>query len=117
MADLFDYTDTKKLAEAGMLAAVEHADHVEAGWSERALEHVRHFAAFRFEFLGEDVRLWAYEQGLPHPPVECAWGAIMVRAARENIIARNGYGTTRIPPQHSKPAVRWQSLIFQEQAA
>lgn len=116
MTDLFDFA--RQLADAGMQTAVEHADAVDAGWSDRALEHVRAFATFRERFLGEDVRTWAHEQGLPKPPKACAWGAVMVRAARDGLIARGGYGTTRIPPQHAKPAVLWLSCTFgKEQAA
>jgi hypothetical protein len=77
------------------------------------LAHVRLFAGIRHEFLGEDVRTWAHEQGLPLPPMACAWGAVMLRAARERIVVRAGYRTTRIPPQHAKPAVLWQSLIWE----
>ncbi len=118
MADLFDRLRTPRdLADAGMQTAVEHADDIEPGWSERAVEHVREFAHIRHEFLGEDVRVWAHKQGLPYPPKACAWGAVMVRASKDRIIARAGYRTTRIPPQHAKPAVLWESLLIERAAA
>lgn len=108
---------SRQLAADGMERALDHADEATPGWSDQAVERVRQFAHIRSEFLGEDVRVWAHAQGLPLPPVACAWGAVMVRAAREGIIERDGYATTRIPPQHSKPAVRWHSLVSDRLAA
>lgn len=114
--DMFS-SSSRSLADQGITRAVEHADREVDGWSDRALMHLRLFAEIRPSFLGEDVRAWAYDQGLPRPPKECAWGAVMLRGARENIIARDGYGTTKIPPQHAKPAVQWRSLVQLREAA
>lgn len=113
MNDLFGFPTSVQLAEQGMATATEHADTVAPGWSERAFDLVCQFACIRHEFLGEDVRRWAHEtQDLDLPPKACAWGAVMVRAARERIIVKAGYRMTRIPPQHAKPAVLWSSLVI-----
>lgn len=108
---------SQALATAGMELAAANADAQAPGRSERALTHVISFAMQTHEFLGEDVRSWAHrDMGLDHPPKACAWGAVMTRAAREGIIEHAGYAKTRIPPQHSKPAVKWRSLVLREAA-
>lgn len=117
MDDLFERVSSQGLADIGMASAVAHADAKQPNWSDDAVSEVRFYATFNREFLGEEVRQWAHErQGLSKPPKACAWGAVMVRAARDGLIERAGYRTTSIPPQHAKPAVLWRSLIYREVA-
>ena len=109
--------NAQDLADLGMTRALDHANDKAPGWSDRAFGFVYAFALQTHEFLGEDVRIWAHNQmGLDLPPKACAWGAVMMRASRESIIENAGYAKTRIPPQHSKPAVRWRSLVVREAA-
>lgn len=79
--------------DAAMASAVEHADNATPGWSDAALEYVKHFARAHKEFLAEDVRVLAPLLGLPEPPDNRAWGAVIRRARKEGIITPAGYGT------------------------
>lgn len=117
MADLFA-TESKAqdLAREGMAAAMAHADRVNLHWSARASELLRAFAQMHPEFMAEDARLWAEEQGLPPAPSARAWGAIAVRARRENLIVAAGYRRTQNRTAHGTPATLWQSLIYRKAA-
>lgn len=124
MADFFDFMDApvapkptaQDLAIDGMTRAIEHADAVEEGWGDRAYAMLVDFALGRFEFMTEDVRVWAHAQGLPVPPDGRAWGAVTVRAVRDKIIVRDRYQKTRIPPAHSTPRPVWRSQLYAEAA-
>lgn len=119
--DLFDFVapagEAQRLADEGMQRAVDHADAVEEGWSERAYQLLERFAQTNFEFMTEDCRQWAHEQeGLPKPPDPRAWGAVTVRGIQSRLIIRVGYRKTRIPPAHSTPRPIWRSTVYSEAA-
>lgn len=124
MADFFEIMGAppvqkptaQDLANDGMARAVEHADAVEGDWSERAYQMLLDYALNHFEFMTENVRVWAHERGLPTPPDGRAWGAITVRAVRDKIIIRDRYQFTRIPPAHSTPRPVWRSQLYAEAA-
>jgi hypothetical protein len=103
-------------AANGIDRAVAHADRVEAKWSQRAFELLEGYALFNFEFMTEDVRVWATEQGLPTPPDGRAWGAVTLRAVRDKIIVRDRFQRTRVPPAHSTFRPVWRSQLYQEAA-
>lgn len=124
-ADLFNFMDApisprptaQELADDGMNRAVDHADALEGGWSERAYSMLLDYAAQHFEFMTEDVRVWAHEQSLPMPPDGRAWGAVTLRAAKAKMIVVDRYRKTRIPPAHATPRPVWRSQIFVQEAA
>jgi len=60
------------------------------------------------EFLGEDVRNFAHEQGLQLPPDNRAWGGVMIRAARAGLIKKNGYRVCKNRKAHNSPMTIWQ---------
>lgn len=122
MVDLFDFADSRgptaqELADDGMARAVDHADAVEEGWSERAYKLLCRYATEHSEFMTEDVRVWAHQIGLPKPPDGRAWGAVTLRAVKASIIYCHHYRKTRIPPAHATPRPVWRSLYFEELAA
>lgn len=122
MRDLLDLMgvagpSTQDMADAGMQQAVDHADAVEPGWSEQAYAMFLEYAADHFEFMTEDVRVWAHENGLPQPPDGRAWGAVTHRAIRAKLVVCDRYRKTRIPPAHATPRPVWRSQIFSQQAA
>lgn len=117
MADLFaSEPSARDLAKQGINAAIEHADHAEDGWSERAYSLFIDFAARHAEFMTEDVRRWATDEGLNGAPSARAWGAVALRACREGIIAKAGYRRTQNPSAHGTPATLWRSAIYQAAA-
>lgn len=115
--DLFVPT-AQELADQGMARAVEHADAVEDGWSERAYAYLLYFARTNYEFMAEEVRTAAHQEGLPLPPDGRAWGAVIVRGTADKIITSSGtYRKTRIPPAHSTPRTVWRSNVYGQREA
>ena len=103
---------TRQMAEEGMNQAVEHADEVSPGWSNAAFERFKEYARSHREFMTEDARVWAHEQGLELPPTARAWGSVTVRAKKEGLIAVLRYENTKVPPAHAAPRPVWGSLIY-----
>ena len=101
------------LAMQGMNQAAEHADAEIPGWTHQAFDMLKLFAARHFEFMGEDVRKWAHDEGFPQPPDRRAWGHVIQRGVRDGV----GYRKTRIPPAHATPRAIWRSRIWHEEAA
>lgn len=78
--------------DAGMQSSAEHAEDVQPGWGEWAMDKAREaIEDFWFPvFTMESVRLHAYGLGLDSPPEERAWGSVTVRLIREGIIEKTG---------------------------
>ncbi|WP_066807163.1 hypothetical protein [Sphingomonas asaccharolytica] len=118
--DLFSYSAASgpaaEAAGIGIKQAVDHADRVDPGWSDRAFEMLEGYALTHFEFMTEEVRVWATEAGLPPPPDGRAWGAVTLRAAKAKLIVVSRYQNTRVPPAHAAPRAVWRSQIYQEAA-
>lgn len=116
MTDLFSYEappkTTQQLADEGMRVAGEHADAVEPDWQARAYACFERYARSHAEFMTEDVRTWAHEEGLPVPPDGRAWGAVTNRAARLKMVEVARYEKTKIPPAHATPRPVWRSLVY-----
>jgi len=103
------YPDAEVLRDLGIERSVEHADQVMDGWSDWALEAVRQYAGGHPDpFLTEDVRDWAAKRGLPKPPDDRAWGAVMQRAKRAGYIDNVGYGSAR--SSNLSPKILWVSI-------
>lgn len=120
MTNLFNFMDApvapkvtaQQLAEEGMSRAVDHADEIEPGWSQRAYGMLESYALNHFEFMTEEVRVWAHGEGLPTPPDGRAWGAVTLRAVKAGVIAWERYQKTRSPPAHATPRAVWKSQTF-----
>jgi hypothetical protein len=109
MNDLFTPPATaQQLAEKGIKESHDHAEQHAAGWSTRALTCVSRYVGQTFEpFLTEDVKAWAYENGLDKPPVDGAWGHVMRTAAKHKFIHRCGRREAKSPGSHGKPMALW----------
>lgn len=106
MADLFPPTG-RELAEKGIRESHEHAERVSEEWTRRAVAKVEEYASLNGEFMTEDVRPWAYENGLDEAPVEGSWGQVMRSAAARGIIHRAGSREAKSPGQHGKKMAVW----------
>lgn len=97
------------LRDAGMETAVRHADAVVDGWSERAYQFLLDFigANPRRRFMAEDVRADAEAAGLPLPPDNRAWGAVIAKAAKRKLIRRIGFGPQTSITCHCSPKSIW----------
>jgi len=107
-ADLFDAEGEARL---GAAKALQHADDVKTGWADAAFNVLRAFAFERPYFLVEDVRKFATLRGLPPPPDNRAWGAVVTRAASAGFIRPDGHSKTRFGPGHARPVTRWRSCL------
>lgn len=86
-----------------------NADHI--GWSEDAEAAVRAYAAEHRgrRFLAEDVRAWAEARKLVAPPVNGrAWGGVIQRCARLNVIRRAGYAPAK--SSNLSPKCEWEAV-------
>jgi len=99
----------RELADAGMATAAAHADAVTGGqWSELAWDFLLAFTKTHSTFMAEDVRSAAALTGaVPAPPDQRAWGAIIQKAARANLIERIGYAPMKSPNCHANPKSVW----------
>lgn len=106
MTELFQPTG-RELAEKGITESHDHAEQVDEGWTLRAIALVADYAKLHAEFMAEDVKPWAYQSGLPEPPVDGAWGSVMRGAAARGIIHRAGKRESKSPGQHGKMMTLW----------
>lgn len=109
---LFDQAGTD-LRDAGMKKAIEHADQVNEGWSDKAFNllksYVNEFGP-GWKFLGEQVRYYAEAKKLEEPPSLRAWGSVMVRAAKSGLIKKVGYGQVTNPKAHRANSSQWEVI-------
>ena len=98
-----------ELRDEGMAAAVAHANQESPNWIDVAFAYLRGYALIHKEFMAEEVR--AASHGLvPEPPSKRAWGAVFMRAAKENILKRKGFRNVTNPKAHSTPATLWEVI-------
>lgn len=97
------------LRDAGMSAAIQHADAVSEGWSDRAYSVLVDFVGANPSraFMAEDVRASAEKEGLPLPPDNRAWGGVVARDARAKVIRRMGYGAQKSVTCHCSLKSTW----------
>lgn len=88
-----------------MTRAVDHADRVELGWSERALGALQLYCLKHEEFTAEDARAALHEGGLSYPPDGRAWGAVFKKAASLGWICKVGYAPRRCG--NMTPTIIW----------
>ena len=102
-----DFT-ASQLRDQGIKRAVEKANKTDPGWSEQAYDLFKQFLDVRYQtFMIEDFRQYAIPMGLPKPPNDRAFGFIPIRAVKEGLIYRVGYGKTTGKSAHKTPAAIW----------
>lgn len=95
------FSSGSELRDAGIKVAVDHANDVNEGWSEKAHHHlVMYLKQNPGQFQAEDARVYAEGQGLPDPPVKQAWGGVIRNAAKEGLITPVGYAPVKNPKAH-----------------
>jgi hypothetical protein len=101
--------DGERLKQEGINAAINHADFKIDGWQEKAWELFLRFPIYQ-KFMVEDLRSFSYKRGLPNPPSERAWGAIIIRAKKDRIVKHCGYASVKNPSAHRTPASVWMKV-------
>jgi hypothetical protein len=103
--DIFEAIQAR---DEGMKKAVDHADDVKPGWSQKAYELLLKFLSEQHgPFMAEDVRSFAAMVDFPLPPSGRAWGAVIVRASKNGLIKRSGYAPVKNVRAHMTPATLW----------
>lgn len=101
-------------AKRGAIAAqacADAADRRDPHWSKMAYGAFVAYARIHAgqQFTTEDVRL-AAAKSVPPPPDGRAWGAIAMRAKREEIV--KAVGTRCVASSNNSPKTLWQSIIL-----
>jgi hypothetical protein len=98
----------RQLAEQGAQRAADHADRVCVTWTEEAAGWVQRVAGRGVPFICEEVRSEAERNGMPTPPDSRAWGAILIKAARDGVVRKTGiYRPGSNPISHYRPQAEW----------
>jgi hypothetical protein len=100
-----------QLRDAGMQLALFNAEDKVPGWAASAMAFLEQFIKRypQLKFQTEDVRRWAYLNGLKNPPNERAWGSVISSAKKDGLIQFVGYENVSNPRAHSTPASVWRS--------
>lgn len=104
-----DFETARRLRDAGMQRAIEHADAVCEQWSDRAYSIAEAYARLHSEFTGEQLRSYASAVGLELPPDGRAWGGVLNRLARTGLIRKGGYRNSTNPMAHCRPVTVWRT--------
>lgn len=108
--DLFSDENLSRMKrDLGIAQAVEHAERVHDGWLDEAYEHLLDYIAVHdTPFMGEDIRAFATQRGLPAPPHLRAWGGVLTRAAKSGAIRKIGFSNVKDPNGHRGAATLWE---------
>lgn len=103
-------TRARRLRDAGMQTAVDHADAVAHEWSESAYAKLRAYIApldHGAAFTCEQVRDYAERSGLSSPPDNRAWGHVMRRGLVAGLYRKRGYVEATDPRVHCNVVTQW----------
>jgi hypothetical protein len=101
------------LRDGGIQLSLFNAEIKIPDWKDRAIQALKNFINenphMHPAFQTEDVRAWAYKNGLPEPPNHRAWGAVITSAKRKGLIRFIGYANVDNPKAHCTPASVWKT--------
>lgn len=107
MTDQLNISFAIQARDKGIKRAVDHADRVNASWSEKVYNLLKDFVKrYSGPFQFEDFRL-SIAGLIPEPPHKRAFGAIAAKAAREGLIRRVGYAPVKSVNCHRANASVW----------
>lgn len=107
----FDSERGKVLRDEGIDQAVSHAEQEIPGWADIAYNFLLTFISkHNGTFMAEEVRVQAELNDVPVPPSLRAWGSVIARAAKNELIKRVGYRQVRNVKAHCTPATLWIAL-------
>lgn len=102
----------QKLRDAGIMQAITHAEEQHNGWCDMAYNFLYWWLGTippGTSFMLEEVRMKAEDINVvPPPPSKRAWGAIILKARKNNLVSRCGYGQVINPSAHRANATIWQ---------
>ena len=104
-----DLFNGRELRDIGISKAIDSANASTENWSGLAYMFLLKFIRSTSEFMTEEVRA-ASEGIIPQPPSSRAWGGIIVRAAKSNMIKRKGFRNVKNAKAHCTPATLWEVI-------
>lgn len=108
----FDFTGSQ-LRDVGIELATDHAESKSSGWKERTWLLFKDFLKGKNEpFMLEEFRSWLAVEKPDYdwPPVNMAFGFLPLKAAKEKIIIKTGYGKVSNKNAHATPASIWKRI-------
>lgn len=106
-------TTATQARDAGIKQAVQHAEEVHLGWTDKAVEAIRTYArcvkARGETFTAEKIRGSIIGLCVPAPPHARAWGGAILRAQREGIIIKVGVAYSQAPHCHTSMVTEWRA--------
>lgn len=97
----------RELRDKGISTALANANEKVDNWGVKAFNFLKEYMKSNKEFLAEDVRE-ASKDIVPEPPNKRAWGAIIVRAYKGDLIKRKSYVSVKNPKAHKAIATLWE---------
>lgn len=92
----------------GIQLAVTNQDEKVNGWSDKALELLKQYSLTVTDFITEDFRIYAESNGLEKPKEPRAYGAVVLRATKANVIMWTGeYREMKNLKSHGCPKKVW----------
>jgi hypothetical protein len=108
MSTLFDYQEGLRLADEGMIAALDNAG---TKWEQAADQAVRTVARLRVTFTADEVWDYVHHHNLPEPPNRAALGAVFKSLSRAGVIRQTGeWRNSQRPETHTRPLRVWQAV-------
>ena len=105
-----DLFQSRKNRDDGMQRAVDNANDKHENWSEKAYDFLVQYCKSQGSlstFMTEDVRSLWFEQDMPQPPSNRAWGSIARRAVKNGLIKKVGIGPVKNPKANCAYASIW----------
>lgn len=110
-APVLDIKQARAERDTGINRAVDHADRVSEGWSDRAYQFLLKFlSGHNGPFMAEEVRSAAALMDFELPPSARAWGAVILKAAKAGIIERVGIQKVKNKSAHCANAAVWRQV-------
>lgn len=110
----FDRKKARARRDDGINRAVTKADAMHDNeWSTKAYDFLVGYIKINPVFQVEDVR-YASQGIVPPPKSQRAWGAIILKAAKEGLIWQDGYRKVKNVLAHRTPAAVWKSKIVNQ---
>ena len=103
-------------AKRAIAKVKDKAEQLRPGWTAEAGDWLYRYAETHDEFIVEDAKQWAYDQGFDPPHNDGAWGHVTRTASAKNYIKFIRYAEkSDNANRHGTPSRLWRSLIYTPQ--
>jgi hypothetical protein len=107
---VLDFAQAREARDAGINQAIDHAERIDDEWPDLAYSFLCRYARTHQFFQGWEVTRDATLMGYGAPTDDRAWGALFLKAIRNQVIEISGVG--RNPNRHASICPAYRSLVF-----